>query len=205
MGHLAAHAEAGPDHAALDQTELVLLGLTDDGRIQLASHRGGDQMAGAEHAVFLVHERAHHELPAGLHARATKRRPRPPWRRPARLHVGGAAPVDAPVRELGAERRPAPRLRIASVTTSVWPSRRRLRVPFRFSPSVPMTLGRPGATVWISTAKPSRRSHASTWAGHSGLGGLGIVGPVHAGNPDEGAGEPHQLVLAFVIRAEDAL
>jgi hypothetical protein len=27
-----------------------------------------------------------------------------------------------------------------------------------------MTLGRPGATVWISTAKPSLRSHASTRA-----------------------------------------
>ena len=32
----------------------------------------GDEVAGAEHPVFLVHERAHHELPRGLHAGATK-------------------------------------------------------------------------------------------------------------------------------------
>src|SRR6266850_1583238 len=51
-----------------------------------------------------------------------------------------------------------------SVTTSVCPSSNRLRPPGRFSPSQPMTFGRPGATGCTSTWKPSRRSQASTKA-----------------------------------------
>src|SRR5262249_19665729 len=51
-----------------------------------------------------------------------------------------------------------------SVTTSVWPSSRRLRRPGAFSPIHPMTFGRPGATSCTSTMNPSRRIHASTKA-----------------------------------------
>src|SRR5690242_20728693 len=51
-----------------------------------------------------------------------------------------------------------------SVTTSVWPSSSRLFCPGRFSPSEPITLGRPGATSWTSTSNPSRRNQLFTKA-----------------------------------------
>src|ERR671925_892560 len=50
-----------------------------------------------------------------------------------------------------------------SVTTSVWPSSSRVPPAVR-SPRTASTFGRPGATGWTSTSKPSWRNHCSTCA-----------------------------------------
>src|SRR5262245_56841531 len=50
-----------------------------------------------------------------------------------------------------------------SVTTSVWPSSKRL-LPAPFSPRTASTFGRPGATGCTSTSKPSLRNQRSTYS-----------------------------------------
>ena len=69
---------------------------------------------------------------------------------------------------------------------------RRARSP---SPIQPSTLGRPGATSWTSTSKPSLRSQRSTCAATAASVAVGIAGPHDAGDADQVAGELDQLAL----------
>src|SRR5262245_22062481 len=97
-----------PHDAALLEAELVLLGLADDRRVELAPDRGRAQMLGADHVAFLVDQRADDEPAVERDAAALDRRRRHHPRRQAALHVGGAAPVDSAVDEIGAEGRMRP-------------------------------------------------------------------------------------------------
>jgi hypothetical protein len=101
MSHLAAHAEARPDDAALLEAQLVLLGLADDGGVELTADRGVDEVPHADHAVFLVDEGAHHELAPRRDPGADEGGGGDHGGGEPALHVGGAPPVDAAVHHLG--------------------------------------------------------------------------------------------------------
>src|SRR5439155_15703284 len=103
----------GPDDAALLEADLILLGLADDRRGQLASERRRAEVSHPEHVAFLVDERADDETSVERRAASLDRRPGDHRGREAALHVGGPAPVDPAVDQLGAERRVRPLARIA--------------------------------------------------------------------------------------------
>src|SRR5215831_5055866 len=103
MGHAAARRHTRPHHAALLETELFLLGLTDDGRVELAPDRRGTEMPGPEHVAFLVHERSNHEAAPERCVASLDGSRRYHGRRQTTLHVGGASTVDAPVHQICTE------------------------------------------------------------------------------------------------------
>src|SRR5256885_7309506 len=61
-----------PDDPALLEAELVLLGLADDGRIQLAADRGRAEVLDAEHVPLFVHERAQDQAAAERDRKSTR-------------------------------------------------------------------------------------------------------------------------------------
>ena len=106
--HAAAHGHARPHHAALLEAQLVLLGLADDRRVELAPDRGGAQVARADHVAFLVDERADDEPAPQVRAAPLERGGCDHRRRQAGFHIGGAAAIDAAVDQVGVERRVCP-------------------------------------------------------------------------------------------------
>src|SRR5207247_9539819 len=112
-GHPAADQDARPDDTALLEANLVLLRLADDRRGKLAPERRRAEVARPEHVALLVGERADEETSVELRAASLDRRPGDHRGGEAALHVGGPAPVDPTVDQLGAERWARPLARIA--------------------------------------------------------------------------------------------
>ena len=103
VGHTPVNRHSRPHDAALLQTELVLLGLADDRRVELAPDRCRAEMLGPEHVAFLVDQRADDEPTVDRDAAALDGRRRHHRRRQTALHVGGAAPVDPAVPHMAPE------------------------------------------------------------------------------------------------------
>ena len=162
-----------------------------------------DEVLRAGHRVFLVHEGRDHEPPGERHSGAAHGgRGHHRGGQPA-LHVGAAAPVELPVLDQPAPRRMAPGGGIALGHDVGVPLEAEGRVRARPRRATPMTFGRPGATSCTSTAKPSRRSQASTVRRDGLLVRLGLPGPEDARDPDQRGGEVDDLTLGDL--AEDAV
>jgi hypothetical protein len=194
MGHLAAHAKPRPDDTALLEAQLVLLRLADDRGIELAPDRRGAEVPHADHAVLLVHQRAHHQLAPQRHARPLDgRRSDHRGGQPA-LHVRGPPAVDPVVHEIGRERQVRPLGGIAlgyHVGVALEEEATSAGAPFAEPAD---DVGSPRSDRLHLDREVLAPEPAFDEGGDLGLGRGGIPGPVDTRDADEGSRQLHHLV-----------
>ncbi len=112
MGHLAGQVDAQAQRALGHVADLTAFGFAADHTVHTVEVPPGDEVLGARHHPFFVHEGGEHEAP-GERATPLQGVGGMQHGRDAGLHVGAAASVDAAVVHLGAEGVVAPTARVA--------------------------------------------------------------------------------------------